>query len=156
MPSEFFFFFKNLLAKSCKAFFKGSNYKFSGLLFRRYFKNGYFDTSTSNYLKIKFLEIFLYRFYMFNLHNFFFFLINLKNDYCLLRMVWLLNSEGMKKCKSTESFCHSILAVYTNDWSTFWDVYCCFVFFSGKLLNVCKLRTTFYALWQPGPPGLAF
>ena len=72
-------------------------------------------------------------------------------------MVWLLNSQGMKNCKSTESFCRSILAIYTNDWSTFWYVYCCYVyFFSGKFLNVCKPRTTTYPLWQPGLPGLVF
>ena len=72
-------------------------------------------------------------------------------------MVWLLNSQGMKNCKSTESFCCSILAIYTNDWSTFWYVYCFYVhFFSGKFLNVCKPRTTLYPLWQPDPPGLAF
>ena len=72
-------------------------------------------------------------------------------------IIWLLNSQGMKNCKSTESFCRSILTIYTNDWSTFWYVYCCYVyFFSGKFLNVCKPRTTTYPLWQPGPPGLAF
>ena len=71
-------------------------------------------------------------------------------------MVWLLNSQGMKNCKSTESFCRSILAIYTNDWSTFWYVYCCYVyFFSGKFLNVCKSRIT-YPLWQPSLPGLEF
>ena len=56
-----------------------------------------------------------------------------------------MNSQGMKNCKSTESFCRSILAIYTNDWSTFWYVYCCYVyFFSGKFLNVCKPRTITY------------
>ena len=34
-------------------------------------------------------------------------------------MVLLLNSQGMKNCKSTESFCLIILAIYTNDWSNF-------------------------------------
>ena len=72
-------------------------------------------------------------------------------------MVWLLNSQGTKNCKSTESFCRSILAIYTNDWSAFWYVYCCYVyFFSGKFLNVCKPRTTLYRLWQTGPHGLPF
>ena len=46
----------------------------------------------------------------------------------------------MKNCKSTKSFCRSILAIYTNVWSTFWYVYCCY-FFSGKFLNVRKPRT---------------
>ena len=59
----------------------------------------------------------------------------------------------MKNCKSTESFCRSMLASYTNDWSTFWHVYCCFV---AVFLNVCKPRTTTYPLWQSGLPGLAF
>ena len=45
-----YFFFKNLLTKSCKAFFKDSNYRFSGLLFKTNFKNSYSDTSISNYL----------------------------------------------------------------------------------------------------------
>ena len=47
---KYFFFFKNLLTKFCKAFFKGSNYRFFGLFFRTNFKNSYFDTSISNYL----------------------------------------------------------------------------------------------------------
>ena len=72
-------------------------------------------------------------------------------------MVWLLNSQWMRNCKSTESFCRSILTIYTDDWSNFWYVYCCYVyFFSGKFLNMYKSRTTTYSLWQPGPPGLAF
>ena len=72
-------------------------------------------------------------------------------------MVWLLNSQGMKNCKSTESFCRSILAIYTNDWSTFWLVYCSYIyFFSGKFLKVRRPRTTTYPLRQPGPAGLAF
>ena len=34
----------------CTNIFKGSNYRFSGLLSRIYFKNSYFDASISNYL----------------------------------------------------------------------------------------------------------
>ena len=72
-------------------------------------------------------------------------------------MVWLLNSQGMKNCKITESFCRSILAIYTNDWPTFWYACCCYIyFFCGKFLNVWKPRTTTYPLQQPCPPGLAF
>ena len=72
-------------------------------------------------------------------------------------MIWILNSQGMKNYKNTESFCRSILAIYTNDCFTFWYVNCCYVsFFSAKLLNMCKPRTTAYPLWQPGPPGFAF
>ena len=67
-------------------------------------------------------------------------------------MVWLLNSQGMKNCKSTESFCCSILAIYTNEWSTFWYVYCCYVyFFSARLLNMYKPRTTFYISFEGLP-----
>ena len=57
------YFFKYLLTKSCKRIFhvsavncyctyifKGSSYRFSGVLFRTYFKNSYFYTSVSNYL----------------------------------------------------------------------------------------------------------
>ena len=70
-------------------------------------------------------------------------------------MVWLLNSQGMKNCKSTESFCRSILAIYTNDWSIF-DMFTAamFIFFSRKFLNMCKFRTTTCPLWQAGPPGI--
>ena len=45
-----YFFFKNFMTKSCKAFFKDSNNRFSGLLFRTYFKKSYFDRSISNHL----------------------------------------------------------------------------------------------------------
>ena len=45
--------------------------------------------------------------------------INLKSDQCLLLMVSLLNSQGMKSCKSRESFCLRKLTSSTNDWSTF-------------------------------------
>ena len=57
------FSLKYLLTKSCKSIFhvsavncyctyifKGSNCRFSGVLFRKYFKNSYFNTSISNYL----------------------------------------------------------------------------------------------------------
>ena len=44
-------------------------------------------------------------------------------------MVSLLDYQGMKSCKSTESFCLSILTIYTNDWSPFWRVYCYHVYF---------------------------
>ena len=44
-------------------------------------------------------------------------------------MVLLLNSQGMKNCKSTESFCLSILTIYTSAWSTSWHVYCCRIYF---------------------------
>ena len=44
-------------------------------------------------------------------------------------MVSLLNSQGMKNCKSRESFCLSILTIYTNDWYNFWHVYWCYVYF---------------------------
>ena len=72
-------------------------------------------------------------------------------------MVRLLNSQGMKNWKSTESFCCGILVICTNDWSTVWYVYCCYIyFFSGKFLDVCKPRTTTYPIWQPGPSGLPF
>ena len=57
-------------------------------------------------------------------------------------MVWLLNSQGMKSCKSRESFCLSILAIYTNYWSTFWHVsWRHFIFSSVRFLNMCKPRT---------------
>ena len=70
-----------------------------------------------------------------------------------------MNSQGMKNRKSRESFCRSKFTIYTNDWSTFLFVFCCyafFFFFCGKFLNVCMPRTTTYLLWQPGPAGLTF
>ena len=57
-------------------------------------------------------------------------------------MVWLLNSQGMKNCKSTELFHLNILTIYTNDWSPFWHVCCCHVFSSARFLNICKPRTS--------------
>ena len=63
----------------------------------------------------------------------------------------------LKICKNAESFCLRILAIYTNDWSAFWHVYCSHVYFlCVRFLNVCNLRTTFYLLWWADPPGLAF
>ena len=55
--------------------------------------------------------------------------INLKSDQCLLLMVSLLDYQGIKSCKSTESFCLSILTIYTNNWSTVRHVYWCHVYF---------------------------
>ena len=53
----------------------------------------------------------------------------------------------MKNCKSTESFCCSILVIYTNNWPLF-DMFpaTMFIFFPGKFLNMCKPRTTLYPL----------
>ena len=79
----------------------------------------------------------------------------MKNDYCLLLMVRLLNFQVIKNCKSTGLFCRSILAIYTNDWSLICLLLLC-LFSSGKFLNVCRPRTTLYPLWQRGPPGLEF
>ena len=45
----------------CTYIFKDSNYRFSGVLFRTYFKNSYFNTNISNYW-----------FYMFSLYYFIF------------------------------------------------------------------------------------
>ena len=72
-------------------------------------------------------------------------------------MVWWLNSQGMKNCKSAKSFCLSILTIYTNDCPhKFWHVYCWHVyFFSVKFLNMCKPRTAFHLLIWAGPSGLA-
>ena len=61
-------------------------------------------------------------------------------------MVWLLNSQGMKNCKSTESFCPSILTIYTNDWSPFWHVYCYHICFS--FLHVISSLFSHFCLFQ--------
>ena len=53
-----------------------------------------------------------------------------------------------------------ILSQYTN-YLHKWLVYLNFdmftaAMFSARFRNMCKPRTTFYLLWQAGPPGLAF
>ena len=67
-------------------------------------------------------------------------------------MVSLLNSQGIKSCKSRQSFYHNILTIYTNHWSTFCHAYWCHVFSSVKFLNMCKPRADWSAstgiLWQ--------
>ena len=76
-------------------------------------------------------------------------------------MVSLLNSQGMKSCKSRESFCLSILTIYTNDWSTFWHIYWSYIFSSVRFLNMCKARTgwpasiRFLWKWASKPAELA-
>ena len=72
----------------------------------------------------------------------------------MISVCFLLNSQRIKNCKSTESFCLSILTIYIKYWSTFWHVYC-YRFCYQKFLNMCKSRTTFYLLWRAVPPGLA-
>ena len=62
MPSETFFFQK----------FIGKIWQILWSSFQNIFQEQFFDTSISNNLYIEFLEIFLYRFYMFNLYNFIF------------------------------------------------------------------------------------
>ena len=68
-------------------------------------------------------------------------------------MVWLLNSDGMKTWKSTESFCLSILTIFTNDWSWI-DMFTVgmFIFYSATLMNRCKPRTGWFTsigiLWK--------
>ena len=74
-------------------------------------------------------------------------------------MVWLLNSEGMKNCKSTESFCLSILTIYTNAWFTFLHSYCCQNLISKiREVWIQPKRTSFFLkkkswlLWRDFPP----
>ena len=71
-------------------------------------------------------------------------------------MVWLLNSQGTKHCKSTESFCLSILFTQMIVPLTFWRLVLPCTFFSARFLNMCKPRTTSYLIWQFSPPELAF
>ena len=65
-------------------------------------------------------------------------------------MVWLLKSKGIRNCKSTESFCLSILTIFK--WLTHFLT--CLQW--PHLLNMYKPRTSFFLLWRAGPPGLAF
>ena len=60
-------------------------------------------------------------------------------------MVSLLNSQKMKSCKSRELFCPSIIVIYKIDWSTFWHVYWCHVYFF-----FCEIPK------QAGSPRLGF
>ena len=67
-------------------------------------------------------------------------------------MVSLLSSQGVKSCKSRESFSLSILTIYTTDWSTFWYVYWCHVYFFFFEISG-SLRLGFYgsgiaSLWS--------
>ena len=71
-------------------------------------------------------------------------------------MVWLLNSQRTKHCKSAESFCLKILFTQMIVPFTFWQLLLPITFFSARFLNMCKPRTTPYLMWQVSPPGLAF
>ena len=94
------------------------------VFFSEYISRTAILTRISNYLCIEFL------FYMFSFYNFIFQRLICKVisiyflwfDYCL-------KSQGTKNCKSTESFCLSILTIYRNDLSNFWHVYWCHVYF---------------------------
>ena len=104
--------FKNIFYVSvvncyCICIFKGSNYRFSGVLIRTYFKNSYFNTNISNYLRIEFLELFLYWFYTFGLYYFIFLILIWKSIsvYFLWFHFWI---QRMKSCKSI------ILSQHTN------------------------------------------
>ena len=73
----------------------------------------------------------------------------------------LINSQGIKFWKSTESFCLSILTIYANDFTqmNLLKVHiftAAMFFFSMRFLNVCKPRTTFHLLWWAGWSMLAF
>ena len=56
----------------------------------------------------------------------------------------------MKICKSRESFCLSIVTIYTNDCSTFWHVYWCHVYFFLWDSYICANQE------QAGPPRSGF
>ena len=71
-------------------------------------------------------------------------------------MVWLLNSQGTKHCKSTESFCLSTLFTQMIGPLKFWRLLLPCTFFSVRFLTMCKPKTTSYLLWQVSPPGLEF
>ena len=43
--------------------------------------------------------------------------------------------QGIDRCKSRESFCLSILIIYTNEWSTFWHLYWCHVYYFFSEIN---------------------
>ena len=168
MPSEFFFSKirwqnpakANVLAVNyyCTCIFNGSNCRFSHLLFGKYFKNSYLDTSISNYLQTKFLEFFLYWFYMFNLYTFIFQRLIWKtiSVYFLWSYCWTL-----KEWKTAKVQNHSVSTYYLFTQMIaplkFWHVYCSHAyFFYARCQNVGKPITGFYLFWWASPPGLAF
>ena len=71
-------------------------------------------------------------------------------------MVWLLNSQGTKHCKSTESFCLSTLFTWMIGPLTTWCLLLPCPFFLTRFLNMCKPRTASHLLWQVSPPRLTF
>ena len=97
--------------------FECSSYRFFGL-FQNILRT---DVFTKASVITKFFSDWFYMFKL-NFHK-----INLKNDKCLLYMVWLLNSQRMKT-----------------------------LFFSARFLNMCTFRTIFHLLFLAGAPGLAF
>ena len=67
----------------------------------------------------------------------------------------------MKKCKTPESFCFSILTIYTTDWLQligysigYMFTAAMFISYSSRFLNICKPRITFNVAWWAGSPGL--
>ena len=72
---------------------------------------------------------------------FYFSKINLKSECCLFLMVSLLNSQPMESCKSRESFCISILTIYTNDQLLDMFTGAMFIFSFVRFVNMCEPRT---------------
>ena len=61
----------------------------------------------------------------------------------------------MRNCKSIESTCLSMLTIQINDWSTFWHVYCCHVFYFF-VWDSQYVQAYNNLLWRAGLTGLAF
>ena len=145
------------MSSYCTYIFKGSTYKFFSLLFKTYFKNGYFDTSISNDLEIFFSEFFSYCFYM---YNFIFqrLIWRMISFYFLSFDYWTLE-EWNEKRQNYRIILSQRTNYYTYNWPTQLNVniFTAFMFiFFVRFLSMCKPRTAFYLLYRASPPGLAF
>ena len=67
----------------------------------------------------------------------------------------IIKLSNNEKLQSKESVCLRILTIYSNIGPLF-DMFTSAMFFSARLLNMCRPRTIFYFFWPTGPPGLEF
>ena len=95
---------------------------------------------------------------MFNLHNFIFQILLWKmiSVFFLWFDYWTLKEWKAAKVQNLYVSGYSLFTLMSGP-LRFCHVYCRHVyFFSARFRKMCKLRTTFYLLWQAGPSGLAY
>ena len=150
IQQKHFFMYQQWTAK-VHLFLKVSNYRFF-VFFKTYFKKCCFDTNISNCLKIDFLEFFPYWFYIFNRYKFIF-----------QRFTWKMISTyfydliTLKEWTTTKNL--SVSTYYWHKWLVhlnfpMFTTAMCYTgaIFSGRILNMCKLRTKFYLIWRTSLP----